>query len=210
MFESENSRAATEKTDATSYCARMAPLPTQVVANELRARIPDLDALRLHKLLYYCQGHHLAAFGTRLFGDPISAYDNGPVVARLRWAEKHGEPPPYGSRKMSEAELNTVGFVISRYGNLTGPELIEKTHNETPWKQADEGREPGGSRRIEESWMQIYFRESAIREDPSSYNNSPLAQRLLKAPPDTEYDVSSRDDPSKLRDKLNRLRRLTG
>jgi hypothetical protein len=30
------------------------------VAAALRARLPDLPTKKLHKLLYYCQGHHLA------------------------------------------------------------------------------------------------------------------------------------------------------
>ncbi|MGQ0776145.1 MAG: hypothetical protein ACT4NY_17255 [Pseudonocardiales bacterium] len=33
------------------------------VAAVLRDRLPGLGAKKLHKLLYYCQGHHLATFG---------------------------------------------------------------------------------------------------------------------------------------------------
>jgi uncharacterized phage-associated protein len=38
---------------------------------------------KLHKLLYYCQGHHLATFGLPLFDESISAWDMGPVVGTL-------------------------------------------------------------------------------------------------------------------------------
>ena len=35
---------------------------------------------KLHKLLYYLQGHHAAATGQPLFSEPIWAGDDGPVV----------------------------------------------------------------------------------------------------------------------------------
>jgi uncharacterized phage-associated protein len=37
------------------------------VAAALRERLPALGKVKLHKLLYYCQGHHLATFGVPLF-----------------------------------------------------------------------------------------------------------------------------------------------
>ncbi|HEY6595845.1 MAG TPA: type II toxin-antitoxin system antitoxin SocA domain-containing protein [Asanoa sp.] len=53
------------------------------VAAVLRARQPALGTKKLHKLLYYCQGHHLAAFGSPLFAESIGAWDMGPVVESL-------------------------------------------------------------------------------------------------------------------------------
>jgi hypothetical protein len=35
------------------------------VAAEIRRRQPSVGTKKLHKLLYYCQGHYLAAFGGR-------------------------------------------------------------------------------------------------------------------------------------------------
>jgi hypothetical protein len=40
------------------------------VAAVLRERLPGLPTLKLHKLLYYVQGHHLAALDAALFGGP--------------------------------------------------------------------------------------------------------------------------------------------
>jgi hypothetical protein len=62
------------------------------VAAELRDRLPGLGAKKLHKLLYYCQGHHLATFGEPLFGENIGAWDMGPVVEPL-WRDERYEPP---------------------------------------------------------------------------------------------------------------------
>jgi uncharacterized phage-associated protein len=58
-------------------------VPARDVAAALREWLPDLGAVKLHKLLYYCQGHHLARFGEPLFADTISAWDMGPVVGTL-------------------------------------------------------------------------------------------------------------------------------
>jgi len=53
------------------------------VAAELRRRIPGIGAKKLHKLLYFCQGHHMADTGGPLFGGSIAAWDMGPVVGGL-------------------------------------------------------------------------------------------------------------------------------
>ena len=64
------------------------------IAAELRRRLPGLGAKKLHKLLYYCQGHHLATFNRALFDETISAWDMGPVVGTLWRQEKDGDIPP--------------------------------------------------------------------------------------------------------------------
>src|SRR5262249_49336794 len=71
------------------YPDRMA-VSARDVAPALRERLPDLGTVKLHKLLYYCQGHHLAIFGEPLFSETISAWDMGPVVGTLWRGEKDG------------------------------------------------------------------------------------------------------------------------
>src|SRR5947207_3630527 len=103
------------------------------VAVVLRERLPGLPVKKLHKLLYYCQGHHLAAFGEPLFHETISAWDMGPVVGSLWKREKEGRlaEPAAG---LSEGQLNTIGYVVSRYGALTGRDLENLAHTEAPWR----------------------------------------------------------------------------
>jgi uncharacterized phage-associated protein len=92
------------------------------VSAELRRRLPSVDTKKLHKLLYYCQGHHLAVVGEPLFTEPVAAWDMGPVVERLWRDERYGlEPPP--ASELDEAGLNTVGYVLSRYG-APSPDVI--------------------------------------------------------------------------------------
>jgi uncharacterized phage-associated protein len=144
------------------------------VAAELRRRIPDLGHVKLHKLLYYCQGYHLAAHREPFFTEGISAWNNGPVVAQLWRDERDGwDTPPREApeRPLTDAELNTVGYVVSRYGAYTGAALIGMTHKEDPWRNADENRAPGGDVEITHEALSKFFARS----------QSPLPPAAMKA-----------------------------
>lgn len=133
------------------------------VAAAVRDRLPGLPKKKLHKLLYYCQGYHLAQFDEPLFAESISAWDMGPVVGQLWHAEKMGEQSR-AIRRLNEAQLNTVGYVLSRYGGLSGRDLENLTHCEAPWQLADSRRRPGDSARIEMGWLRDYFKESSLAD----------------------------------------------
>ncbi|MET8334337.1 Panacea domain-containing protein [Streptosporangium canum] len=133
------------------------PASAHAIAAALRERLPGLAIQKLHKLLYYSQGHHLATFGKPLFNDTISAWDRGPVVGTLWRQEKDGDVPDGSLPKLGEAELNTIGYVASRYGALSGQDLEHLTHSETPWQRADAMRRPRESVRIEPEWIEEYF-----------------------------------------------------
>src|SRR3954466_657693 len=109
-----------------AYARSVSP-SAQDVAAALRERLPAVPAKKLHKLLYYAQGHHLAAFGRPLFHESISAWDMGPVVGSL-WHEEREQNVPGDARRLDEAGLNTVGYVLSRYGRLTGQDLENLSH----------------------------------------------------------------------------------
>ncbi|HZM79893.1 MAG TPA: Panacea domain-containing protein [Candidatus Limnocylindrales bacterium] len=136
------------------------------VAAALRERLPGLGKKQLHKLLYYCQGHHLASMGDVIFSEKIYAWDMGPVVASL-WREERDQAPRPRPHVLSEAALNTIGYVASRYGGLSGNDLERLTHNEEPWLAADRRRVQGGSDRIEHEWLRAFFVADA-RLDPDA------------------------------------------
>jgi uncharacterized phage-associated protein len=106
------------------------------VAAAIRRRLPEVvPTKKLHKMLYHCQGYHLAWFSTPLFTEVIEAWRMGPVVADL-WKDEKYDYPPEEFAELSETELNTIGYVCSRYGKNSGAELEHITHNEGPWRQA--------------------------------------------------------------------------
>lgn len=108
------------------------------VADELRRRLGDVGSLKLHKLLYFVQGWHLAAVGEPLFRESINAWEKGPVVADL-WADEkyaRGRPTP---QPLLDAHVASIDYIAERYGHLTGTDLMHITHAEGPWREAFEG-----------------------------------------------------------------------
>ena len=182
---------------------RVVPLPARAVADVLQERLPGVGVKKLHKLLYYCQGYHLATFGRPLFDEALSAWDMGPVVGSLWFAEKQGIPP-VGDRSgpLDEAELNTVGYVLSRYGRLSGRDLEILSHAEDPWQRADHSRRPGGSVRIEPEWMRSFF--AAADDDDEIPLDSEVVSEWLAGARERSERPPAQDDPQRLRARLER------
>ncbi len=158
------------------------PISAHDVAAVIRSRLPHVGAVKLHKLLYYCQGHHLAAFDEPLFSESISAWDMGPVVGTFRYEDQAGLKPE-GEVKLTEAQLNTIGYVVSRYGKMTGRELAIMTHGEAPWNRANEGRPENGSAPIRQEWIKEYFKaaEAADRQDEMPFDPAQVAELVAAA-----------------------------
>ena len=151
----------------------MRPIQAHQVAAEVRRRLPGVGVKKLHKLLYYCQGHHLATFEEPLFVESISAWDMGPVVGRLWKSEKeHGIADDAAA--LDEAVLNTVGYVVSRYGALSGNDLERLTHSEDPWIDADSEREKGGAVRIDNDTIAGYFRANGVDDEDVELQPDPV------------------------------------
>jgi uncharacterized phage-associated protein len=154
------------------------------VAAALRERLPGIGRKKLHTLLYYCQGHHLATFQRPLFGERLSARDYGPVVESLR---QNGSESPHPEQPLDEGELNTVGYVVSRYGTLTGDQLARLARTEHPWRAGNERRLVGDSDHIELGWIQAYFADVDTGDDDSETGANPgVVRRWLAstAPPE--------------------------
>jgi uncharacterized phage-associated protein len=107
------------------------------VARDVRYRIRGAGVVVTHKLLYYCQGWHLAWAGKPMYTERIEAWANGPVVADLWHAEAKEQPIPE-PKQLDDGQLATIGYVVKRYGHLTGRDLIKLTHSEEPWIKASE------------------------------------------------------------------------
>ncbi len=110
------------------------------VAAAVLSELGPMTAMKLEKLVYYCQGWHLAREGHPLFQEPIEAWREGPVVPLLyrhhrrqlivsEWP--HGEPS-----LLTPAQAATVRWVTESYGKFSATELSTMTHNELPWRVA--------------------------------------------------------------------------
>jgi uncharacterized phage-associated protein len=150
----------------------MTTIQARQVAAELRRRLPGVGVKKVHKLLYYCQGHHLATFDEPFFIESISAWDMGPVVGQL-WKSEKDHGITIEDSVLDESVLNTVGYVVSRYGALTGDDLERLTHSEEPWIDTDSKRDKGGTIRVHNDVMSRYFRVNAVDDDDRELQPDP-------------------------------------
>jgi uncharacterized phage-associated protein len=133
------------------------------VAAAILERTGPLDTFKLEKLVYYCQVWHLVWDDETLFSEPIEAWAGGPVIRSLydlhRGRYKVSEWPAGDARKLTESERETVDVVVDAYGKLSGRQLSQLTHRETPWRKARGDLAPGerGSRIIDPGDMQDYY-----------------------------------------------------
>lgn len=104
-----------------------------------------MTAMKLQKLVYYCQAWALVWDEEPLFEERIEAWANGPVVRSLYAAHRgaftvgassfdHGD-----SAKLNAAQTETVDAVLDFYGGKDAQWLSDQTHCEQPWRQARAG-----------------------------------------------------------------------
>ncbi len=173
------------------------------VAASIRRRLPGVGNVKLHKLMYFAQGHHLAWFSVSLFEERIEAWEHGPVVADV-WQDEHHDNPPESFNELDNGRLNTIGYVLSRYGHNTGHDLETLTHNEGPWREAYH-RATGGRDRhtIGIDAMRTFFLdvhatdndEDEIQFDPADIARFLVGagkREMLPSKPDTRESLLAR------------------
>lgn len=129
--------------------------------------VGEVTAMKLQKLLYYCQAWNLVWEESPLFEDDFQAWANGPVLPALYSRHR-------GQFKVSEANFadgnighissvqeENIKRVIDFYGDKTAQWLSELTHQEAPWLDA-RGATPIGER------SEAIISKSAIYEYYSS------------------------------------------
>ena len=97
---------------------------------------------------------------------------------------KSSEAPP-------EMVCNVITYVLRRVGHCTGPQLIEATHAEAPWRDATEGGHVIANQVISHKSLADFF--SIESED---------LKQIRKAVSATRDDATFVPDPPGLREKL--------
>lgn len=139
------------------------------VVKFILSKIDRTTAMKLQKLVYYCQAWSLAWDGERLFKERIEAWSNGPVVRELyRWHRGRYEITGIDRgdiTKLNESQKKTISAVLDYYGNRPPQWLSDLTHMEEPWREAREGLPDGvrGCREISLASMEEYY--SSLTED---------------------------------------------
>ena len=117
-----------------------------VAAYILRHR-SSMTAMKLQKLVYYCQAWSLVWDEAPMFPERIEAWANGPVVRELY--ERHrgmflvNQWPCGNPDALNETQRETVNAVLEFYGTKPSQWLSDLTHQEAPWLNARKGIPPG-------------------------------------------------------------------
>jgi uncharacterized phage-associated protein len=135
------------------------------VAKHVIGQLGETTAMKLQKLVYYCQAWSLAWDDEPLFDEDFEAWANGPVCPELfrkhkgRYKVDSGLFEDTAEGVFNAANTETMGAVIRDYGDKEPYWLSEATHMEAPWKDARRGLAPGenGSNVITKESMQLYY-----------------------------------------------------
>lgn len=108
------------------------------VADYILTQHAPISAKKLQKLVYYAQAWSLVWDGRPLFGEPVEAWEQGPVVRTLfrahqgqfRVQDRLGGDESHLGASTCEA----IDAVLDQYAQHSGDELGELTHAEAPWR----------------------------------------------------------------------------
>jgi uncharacterized phage-associated protein len=112
-----------------------------------------MSAMKLQKLVYYCQAWSLVWEDRPIFDSRIEAWANGPVVPDLYDHHRGqfvvsrisaGDPTA-----LNADDQTTVDAVLKYYGHKSAQWLSDLTHKEDPWVNARRGVVPGEPSRRE-------------------------------------------------------------
>ena len=100
-----------------------------------------MSAMKLQKLVYYCQAWSLVWDDEPLFNENIEAWINGPVVPVLYQQHKgifklkagfiNGNPDT-----LSAKQKETINAVCNAYSKFNAQQLSDMTHSEPPYQNA--------------------------------------------------------------------------
>lgn len=132
--------------------------------------VEPISQMKIMKLLYYVQGVTLAVYGEKMFRDDLLAWKYGPVVKRV-YDEYHGqyaivdpfsdgmpekEIKDYESLSQNKKVFSVLNAVEKEYGGMSAIDLMNKTHQERPW------RETLQSDVIQDELIKEYFLEEIV------------------------------------------------
>ena len=92
------------------------------------------DQLKTMQLVYYAQPFYLQVYGEKLFEEEIQAWERGSVPPKAYSAFTNLAHDP--SASMCRHFREHLDSVIEEFANYTGEDLVIKTHEEAPGKDA--------------------------------------------------------------------------
>ncbi len=132
------------------------------VAAYVLQKCGSMTAMKLQKLVYYCQAWSLVWDESPLFDEEIQAWANGPVVPALY--ERHKGQFEVSTWRgnsdiFSDTQKETIDGVLAFYADKPSQVLSDLTHQEDPWLKARKGLCVGerGNQVITHASMMEYY-----------------------------------------------------
>ncbi|MDV3166500.1 MAG: DUF4065 domain-containing protein ['Waltheria sp.' little leaf phytoplasma] len=102
----------------------------------------ELTQMKLQKIIFYVYVQHLIENnGLPLFKDILEAWQYGPVFPNLYLKLQHHRNYPITqsiaegqASKLQPEHKQLIDKIVNQYGAYTASQLVDKTHNEEPWK----------------------------------------------------------------------------
>lgn len=119
------------------------------VAQYILTKQGTMTAMKLQKIIYYCQTWSLVWDEKPLFDEKIEAWAMGPVVRELydlhRGAFELNSINVGNPDNLTTEQKETIDAVLEAYGEQTAQWLTDLTHLEDPWNIARNGIPEGVS-----------------------------------------------------------------
>ncbi|MCI8378628.1 MAG: DUF4065 domain-containing protein [Lachnospiraceae bacterium] len=100
----------------------------------------SISNLKLQKILYFVQAEFLVATGMPCFREEIEAWDFGPVVPEVYRQYKifgSANIPTFIIRGRMLLDDGLINRMVDECAKYTLSQLVEITHNQTPWIEAN-------------------------------------------------------------------------
>lgn len=139
-----------------------------IARNDDRQSGELITNMKLQKLLYYAQGLHLAIYDKPLFDASIVKWIHGPVVPDIYHKYKFNgssgislsEDDPLNMNAFSSEELEVMDEAYDVFGQFSAWRLREMTHEEPPWKNAQDNES------ITHQSLRDYFKTQLVSNPP--------------------------------------------
>ena len=143
------------------------------IHHDMRRPEPDVTPLKLQKLLYLAQANYLASTDSRMFDEPVEAFDHGPVVYNTY--RRYGGAQIIATREDCMANVGHADDTLpedvqlfldevwTRYKDLSASQLRYLTHQQAPWK--DHYSKGAYRQVIPDEDMAKYFRQAVPAEE---------------------------------------------
>lgn len=112
------------------------------VAKYILGKEGEMSAMKLQKLLYYCQAWSMVWDERELFSADFEAWANGPVLSSIydihrgMFKVNAGLFDSADVSNLDEDARDTIDQVLKVYGDKTAQWLSNLTHEEAPWLNA--------------------------------------------------------------------------